>query len=49
MGGFDGREKEGLVILDICWGMPISMNSVLEGFSKSRFQDIQDDVSEIAS
>ena len=49
MGGFDGREREGLVILDICLGRPIRMNSILEAFRESRFEVIPDDMSEIVS
>ena len=48
-GGFDGRETGGLVILNICLGRPISMNSVLGGFRESRFEVIQNDMSEIVS
>ena len=44
-----GREREGLVILDICVERLVSMNSILEGFRESRFEVIQDDMCEIVS
>ena len=47
MEGFDGRERDGLVILNICWGRAVSINSVLEWFRDSIFDVIHDDMSEI--
>ena len=37
IGGFEGREREGLEILDICCGRPMSINSVLDGLRERRF------------
>ena len=43
-----GRESEGLIILDVCWGRPMRRNSVLNGFRVWQFDDIQDEISEMA-
>ena len=49
IGGFEGREREGLEISDICWGRPLSINSVLDGVRDKRLAVIQDEMSEIVS
>ena len=42
-------EKEGLEILDICWGRPMSINYVLDGLRYRGLEVIQDEMSEIVS
>jgi hypothetical protein len=37
----EGRKKEGLGILESWIGVPISMNSVLDGLRERRLEDIQ--------
>ena len=49
MEGFDGRERERLVMWDICLRWSIRTNAVLEGFRESIFDVIPDDMSEIVS
>ena len=49
IGGFEGREREELEIVDICSGRPMSMNSVLDGLRSRRLEIVQDEMSEIAS
>ena len=46
---FEGREREGLEILDICWGRPMSINSILDGLRDRKLEVIQDDMSAIVS
>ena len=42
-----GRESEGLIILDVCWGRLMRRNSVLDGLIFRQFDDIQDEISEM--
>ena len=35
MGFVEGREREGLTIFEVCCGIPIRRNSILEGLSDS--------------
>ena len=39
-----GREREGLIILDVCLGRPMRRNSVLDGLRVRQFDDIQDEM-----
>jgi hypothetical protein len=39
--GVEERKREGLGILETWIGVPVSMNSVLDGFRERRFEDIQ--------
>ena len=43
-----GRESEGLIILDVCWGRPIRKSSVLDGLRIRQFDDIQNEISELS-
>ena len=49
IGCFEGMEKEGLEILDICRERPLSINPVLDALRDRRLEVIQDEMSEIVS